>query len=117
MAEPTPITDALAIIDGDPVLRAVADLTACAAMNITGPVLDSAALAIVASRNPDPTTLLPRLRHLSTLLAQYDAATTALGYAVSLADIGEHTAARDAAWAEIVRVWERREWAPGDVQS
>jgi hypothetical protein len=30
VAEPTPTTDALAIIDGDPVLRAVADLTTTA---------------------------------------------------------------------------------------
>jgi hypothetical protein len=68
----------------------------------------AATYLLLAEVEPDPTTLLPRLRHLSTLLAQYDAATTALGYAVSLQDIGEHTAARDAAWAEIVRVWGER---------
>lgn len=68
----------------------------------------AAAYLLLAETPPDPATILPRLRQLVTLVQRHDAADRALSYAVGMTDVGDHTAARDAAWAEIVRVWGER---------
>lgn len=108
MSEPrTVMDDAVRLLNSDPLLRAARDITVAATRGAFegDPKVAAAATLIVASRTPTPTILLPKLRALSALVARYDAATTALKYAVSLTDVGEHTRARDVAWGEIVAMW------------
>lgn len=118
MGEPIPIMgDAVRLLNADPLLRAARDITLAAVRGEfeSNPKALAAATVIVASRTSDPATLLPKLRELAVLVQRHDAADRALGYAVSLQDVGEHTAALDTAWAEIVRVWtDGREWARGE---
>lgn len=105
MSEPSIITDALAIIEADPLLSAVSSLAVGATFVANGQpyradALRADAAIIVASRTPpDDPTVIQLARTVAHHLAAYDAAVTALRYAQGFVGVGEHTEARDRALA------------------